>query len=364
MKIKKLLAYGIILSLLLMPLGGCSGKGSPVDDEEIGTPEGVVLAYLNWFSEKNFEKIESMVFNDNAVGNVYFVPPTQPPKNPLEMIQSQYDFITHFYGDDAWENVTYELEEIVLANDGDVDIEPTKEVKADAKDETKTDVEIKEYRVNFIFQNMPLHLLGYENIHITLSNEPGAWVIKEGLSWDRNLYGGGPAPAYYKGAEAVYRGVNADTQPVDIKNQLGEPLSEQENDGDEDMPSYSLIYKDASYYFAKHIDLDGNLVRYYLESIMVTSGNYNLPRSIKLGDTFYSVMNKFPREKDWLIDPYECFYGINTLEGFGGACFSSIGEAGVSTTSVVLVPSEYTPYFKMEFTKDILESAMIVFIQM
>lgn len=362
MKIKMRYIYGIILLVLLMSLAACSNSEAPIDDVEMGTPEGVILAYIQGFSNEDYTQIESMLGEYASVGDIYFTQSQQPPKSISEMIKSQHEFIIHFYGADAWMNVEYEIEDITLGNNDSTEIASDSDTETDSNMDMEN--EIKEYRVNLVFQDMPKHLMGYENIHIVLSNESGAWVITEGLSWDKNLYGGGPAPEYFKGSEAMYRGVSGDNQPEDIKNQLGVPIHEEENIAGGDDPSYILDYEDASYYFVSHIDEDGSLVRYYLESIIVKSGNHNLPREIKLGDTFYDTMEKFPREKDWLSDPYNCFYGINTLDGFGGACFSYEDEDGTSHDSIVLVPTEYTPYLKLEFTNGILETAMLVYIQM
>lgn len=361
MKIRKSYIYGIILVLLLVVFVGCASKDAE-DEGAMGTPEGVILAYLNGFSEEDFVQIESMVEAADNVGDVYFTQSQQPPKDTLEMVESQHEFITHFYGDNAWSNVEYELEEIILESENLSD--PDSDVGNDLDTDIDVDIDddsIKEYRVDFVFNNTPLHLMGFENINILLSNESGAWIIKEGLTWDKNLYGGGPAPEYFKGSEAVYRGVNGDMGPEDVIRLLGEPMAQDESD-DNGYLSYSLDYSDASYYFSSAMNEYDELDRYYIESIMIKSGNYSLPRNIKLGDTFFNTMEKFPRDKDWLIDPNNCFYGTNTLDGFGGACFSHEDSDGNKYDSLVFVPTDYVPYLKLEFTNDILKSGMLVFV--
>ena len=369
MKIKKTYIYGIVLLVLIMSLAACGDK-DVVDEGEMGTPEGVVLAYLSGFSEGDFTQVESMLEESLAVGDVYYTQTQQPPKNTLAMIESQHEFITHFYGNEAWTNVEYQLEEISTGDDGAMETDsmtnPDSEVGNDSDSDKDVDVEtgaIKEYRVNFIFNETPRHLMGFENIHIMLSNESGAWLIKEGLSWDKNIYGGGPAPEYFKGSEAIYRGVNGDLKPEEVIEMLGQPLAQDQSDEDGYL-SYFLEYSDASYYFAGVMGEDEEFDRYYLESIMINSGNYSLPRNIKLGDTFFNTMEKFPRDKDWLEDLNNCFYGINTLDGFGGACFSHEDDEGNIYDSIVLVPTEYVPYLKLEFTNNILKSGMIVFVHM
>lgn len=346
MKIKKIFIYGIIL-LLLITFSGCSAKESPIDETTAGTAEGVAIAYLSGFSNRDFDQIESMLESSSSIGDVYYNQTGQPPKSSSEMIKSQYEFITHFYGEDAWENVEYKLKEISLetANNSD----------------SESDNAIKEYRADLLFNDMAHHLLGYENIHIIISNESGAWMIKEGLSWDKNLYGENPAPEYFKGSEASYRGINGDSSSDDLGIILGAPvnLEEEETEG---YVSYVFEYEDASYYFYGSLLGNDKPGKYYLEYIAINSGDYSLPRDIKLGDSFYSVMEKFPRDKDWLIDPNNCFYGISTLDGFGGACFSYEDENMTHFDTLVLVPTEYVPYFKMEFTDGILKSAMLVYI--
>lgn len=358
MKIKKMFIYGMVLLLVLISLAGCSGK-APDEEVEMGTPEGVVIAYLQWFSEEDFDEVEGMLEMADSVGDVYFVQSQQPPKTKADMVKSQHEFITHFYGDNAWIDVSYELEPLTMEDIDTVDILDTVEPDSEAV----TSGGATEYRADFVFNKTPHHLMGYENIHIILSNESGAWMVKEGLSWDKNLYGGKAAPEYFKGSEAFYRGVNVNTQPEDIINQFGESISQMGN-AENLEEVYILESQEASFYFIPNVGEDGSLLGYYLESIVVYSGNYSLPRNIKLGDSFYSVMEKFPREKDWLSDPNQCFYGTDTLEGFGGACFTYKDEDGITYESVVLVPVEYTPYFKMEFTDGVLESAMLVYIQM
>lgn len=365
MKIRMRYIYGIVLLLLLGVFVGCASKDVK-DEGAMGTPEGVVLAYLNGFAEEDFSQIESMLIESDDVGDVYFTQSQQPPKDTLEMIESQHEFITHFYGDDAWSNVEYELEEIMLGSENLTD--PDSDVGNNSQDlvadDSDSDVDnIKEYRVDFVFKNMPRHLMGFENINILLSNESGAWVIKEGLSWDKNLYGGGPAPEYFKGSEATYRGINKDMEPEDVIRMLGQPMAQGESDEDGYL-SYFLDYSDASYYFSAGIEEYDELDRYYIGSIIIKTGNYSLPRDIKLGDTFYNTMDKFPRDKDWLTDPNNCFYGTNTLDGFGGACFSHEDEDGNTHDSLVFVPMDYVPYMKLEFTNNILKTGMIVFMQM
>lgn len=367
MKIKKTYILGILLLVLIMSLAACGDK-DVVDDGEMGTPEGVIIAYLNGFSEEDFTQIESMLEEEAIVGDVYYTQTQQPPKNTLAMIESQHEFITHFYGNEAWTSVEYQLEEIATGDDGAMENDSMTNPDSEVGNEAASDIDpetgaIKEYRVNFIFNETPRHLMGFENIHILLSNESGAWLIKEGLSWDKNLYGGGPAPEYFKGSEAMYRGVNGDLQPDDVIGMLGQPVAQDQSD-EEGFLSYYLEYNDASYYFAGVLDEDEEFDRYYLESIMINSGNYSLPRNIKLGDTFFNTMEKFPRDKDWLEDLYNCFYGINTLEGFGGACFTYDDEDANTYDSIILVPTEYVPYLKLEFTNKILQSAMIVFVHM
>lgn len=352
MKIKKRFIFGTIIILLLMSFAACSEKEDPIDVDNTGSAEGVTIAYLTWFSEEKFSEIETMIEEADSVGDIYLVQSKQPPKNTLEMIESQHEFIIHFYGEDAWENVEYNLEEM----ESDMD---NIKIEGDAE----SDLLVKEFRVDLVFNNMPHHLMGYENIHFTLSNESGPWIIKEGLSWEKNIYDGKPAPEYYKGIETLYRGVDGSSQPEDLFSLLGEPINQEETD-EYGYLSYTLEYEDASYYFTEAFDEYGSLDNYALEFIIVNSGNYNLPREIKLGDSFYSVMKKFPRDKDWLLDEYNCFYGTNTLDGFGGACYTYEDEEENIFDTVILVPTDYVPYFKMEFTNGVLESAMLVYMHM
>jgi hypothetical protein len=327
---------GIFLLILLVSLGmGACSKEKPVEEEiETGSPEGVVLAYLQAFQEENYSMLEDMIHEMPKVGDIYFTANNQPPKTVLEMIRSQHEFITHFYGEDAWTKVTYDL------------------LERDAG----------EIVVNLSFSEQPVHIMGYQNIHFLLSDESGVWQIKKGLSWEQDLYGGNSKPDYFRAEEANYRGINGTMTPDQVRGRLGDPIH-MEEDEEYGYRALSMDYEDASYYFLGGYNDMGEFDRYHLESIVVMGGKEFLPRGIKIGDDFSDVMQKFPRDKDWTIDPYNCFYGENTLDGFGGACFTYEDDADNVYDTLVFVPLEYTPYYKLEFTNGKLMTAMLVYIQ-
>lgn len=328
-----------------MTLFGCASN-KDLGDEEIATPESVVLAYTQGFANLEFQEIENMFEESAAIGDVYFIDSQAPPKDRLDMIKSQNLFITHFYGDDAWEDVVYD---IIPNSDG----------------ENETDG-IEEYSVNFIFNDMPLHLLGFENLHITLSNESGQWMIKEGLSWEVNLYGGQPAPNYFQGSEASYRTIDRDHKPEDVMYVLGNTMNreETENDG---YYTFDLKYGDAIFYFFAFADENGQLDdNYTLDGIMVQSGDYDMFRGIKIGDSFYDTMSKFPRERDWTLDPDNVFYGNGTMSHdenlFGGTCNSWVEEDGTKRASINLKDKDCVATVNFQFYDEILKSMEMYYI--
>ncbi|NCB43422.1 MAG: hypothetical protein EOM59_12505 [Clostridia bacterium] len=330
---KHLGVWGFIL-LISFGMVACSNEEPLPEEPETGSPEGVTIAYLQGFREGDYTQLETMVEEMPKVGDIYFTLDQQPPKTLNEMIRSQYEFIVHFYGEDAWDRVDYQIPKKAS---GDV-------------------------QVDLFFSEEPVHLMGYQNIHIILSDESGAWQIKKGLSWEQDIYGEAPKPDYYQGEEAIYRGIDGTMNPEQVREILGEPIHREENK-DYGYQTLSMDYQDASYYFIGGINDSGEFDKYYLESIVVMGGEERLPRDIQMGDTFDQIMRKFPRDKDWTADPNNCFYGENTLEGFGGACFSYEDDAENVYDTIVLVPVEYTPYYKLEFTNGQLMTAMLVFIQ-
>ena len=369
MKIKRMLIYGILLLFLFATLIGCSGKADLEDQGNMATPEDIVLAYVQGFSQEDFTGIESLFDESQDLGDIYFTEAQGAPKDTMEMIKSQHQFVTHFYGHDAWTNVEYELEEIAAGNDGTLETDSMANPDSDAGNEADSDMDvetgaIKEYLVNFIFNETPLHLMGFENLHIILSNESGAWLIKEGLSWDVNLYGGGPTPKYFQGNEAAYRTIDRDHRLEDVTYVLGETMNREESI-DDGYASLVLRYSDATYYFYTSADEEGFLIdRYTLDGMIVESGDYPMLRDIKLGDSFYDTMSKFPRERDWLSDPENVFYGTGTKyeEDFGGTCISWVEEDGTTYDNVTLKDEESVATIRLEFMNGTLKLMELFYI--
>ena len=362
MKIKKCLVYGIILLVILASFVACGNKDI-VDEGNKATPESLVLAYINGFLEKDFTQIASKYEESADLGDLYFTESQEAPKETLAILESQHEFITHFYGDDAWSNVDYYLEEIAL--EGENLPASDNDVENDSDVDSETDG-IKEYKANFIFNETPLHLLGYENIHIVVSNESGDWMIKEGLSWDVNLYGGGPTPSYFQGYEASYRTIDRDHHLEDVSYVLGETMNREESQED-DYYSLELRYGDATYYFFGFADEEGYLTDgYTLDGITVQGGDYKMLRDIKLGDSFYDTMSKFPRERDWLSDPDNLFYGTGVGETndsvFGGACYSWVEDDGTRHDNIMVKDEDSVATVRLEFENGILNLMEIWYI--
>ncbi|MFA5638244.1 MAG: hypothetical protein WCY49_01300 [Anaerovoracaceae bacterium] len=331
-----------LLSLvLLLTMGFLSGCGeSPETIVEEGTSLDLVVSYINAMENEDFEAIEKMMAEDSDVGEVYLSKYSKAPKTLVEMIASQYEFITHFYGEDGFEKMVYHFMENPVDN-------------------TTT-------RVEFYFPEQPVHLLGYKDFHMVLKEEEGKWSIIKGLTWIQDQYSDFPRPDYYKAVEASYGVINMTSTAQDVINAFGEPLKTdipQISTGEEEFREYYMEYEWNTYYFVPGGDFVPTIDRYIISSINVADSAKAMNRDIRIGDTFYDVMKKYPIDKDWLTDPNNCFYGENTYDSFGGACFT-YEEGGKVYDTVALVPLEYTPYIKYEFIDKVMVSAMIVFISL
>ncbi len=162
MKSRKVYLYGILMLIILIAFVGCAADKNL--EEIIKTPEDLVIAYIEEFSQENFKKIETMFEESANFGKEYYSQSQLAPKDDLEIIKSQNLFITHFYGEDAWNNVEYELEEITLKNNNSANttsnLENEVDSDMDAYIETKS---IKKYRANFVFNDLPLHYSRWNN---------------------------------------------------------------------------------------------------------------------------------------------------------------------------------------------------------
>lgn len=103
-----------------------------------------------------------------------------------------------------------------------------------------------------------------------------------------------------------------------------------------------------------------------LDGITVQSGEYSMLRDIKIGDSFYETMSKFPRERDWLSDPDNVFYGNGTLphdtNSFGGTCHSWLEDDGTKRDSINIKDQDCVATVNFQFYNGILESMDMYYI--
>ena len=328
---------------MALSLGFLPGCGSKTESApEGGTAIDLVGSYITAMEMQDFGAVENMMAEDGDVGEVYLSVYSKAPKTVIEMIASQYEFITHFYGNDGFERMVYTFME-------------------DPYDKGST-------RVEFDFPDMPVHLLGFKDFHMVISENEGIWAIKKGLSWIQDQYNDFPKPDYYEAVEASYGVINMTSTAQDVMDAFGEPLKTDLplngiiTEGDE-FREYYMEYQWNTYYFVPGGDYIPNYSNFRISSILVADSAKAMNRDIRIGDSLYDVMKKFPIDKDWLSDPNNCFYGENTYDSFGGACFT-YEEGGKTYDTVVLVPYEYTPYVKYEFIDKVMVSALIVYIDL
>lgn len=335
---KKILIIILVL-VLSLALTACGGKKSD-SDSDIDFDENILISYIDAFKFGEFDRLADMVGELSKAGDIYYISSEQPPKTLEEIIGSQWNFVTHFFGEDAWSHVAYSLQEFKRQD-------------------------VTQVRVDFIFNNKPKHILGYENIHVVFTDEGGDWAIKEGLTWENNQYSDYPRPDYYRASEAVFaENVNHGTKPDELIKYLGEPVEYFENE-DPFVHEITMSYDYGLFTFGQFYDSAGEIGEdYYLTSIRIFGGDKPVTRGITIGDGFEDVMIKFPLDKDWTTDPYNCFYGNNTYDSFGGAVFSYDDDYNNIFDTVVLVPDEYVPYMQLEFINEVLAGINFVFIEM
>ncbi len=169
---------------------------------------------------------------------------------------------------------------------------------------------------------------------------------------------------YFQGSEANYRTINKDHSPDDIIDVLGPPMFKEEYDY-EGLYTIELLYPDSSYRFENNTDENDNLVEgYTLKEINVSQGNYPIFRDIMIGDSFEDIMSKLPRERDWLSDPDEVFYGTGVKEedSFGGTCYVWEYEDGTTYKQVTLKDEDNVALVYLEFYSEVLDSMMICYL--
>ena len=83
-------------------------------------------------------------------------------------------------------------------------------------------------------------------------------------------------------------------------------------------------------------------------------------RDIKIGDSFYDTMSKFPRERDWLSDPDNIFYGTGSeamdLSSFGGTCSSWVDDDGTTHDNIMVKDEDSVATVSLNFENGILKS--------
>ncbi|PAB56737.1 hypothetical protein [Anaeromicrobium sediminis] len=93
-------------------------------------------------------------------------------------------------------------------------------------------------------------------------------------------------------------GVNIDMKKVDVENLLGEPIKVEK--------IYDEVWEGElikNYYDFGYVEFDPMGVgQHTVGQIIIKDEKINGPRNIKIGDTFESVINKFPYESTGTID--------------------------------------------------------------
>jgi hypothetical protein len=71
------------------------------------------------------------------------------------------------------------------------------------------------------------------------------------------------------------------------------------------------------------------------------------PRGICIGESFESVLSKFPQEYDYTIDEFERIYGVRTDSGAGGTVYKYSGNV-----SIIVTTKKVEPYMIISFEDD------------
>jgi|GEM_PF-3608933 len=181
-------------------------------------------------------------------------------------------------------------------------------------------------------------------------------VFGKPVEWDgvsKSVYIGTKPeqPGYLTHSEIVVNGVSGTIVSEELIALLGEPDSI-ENFGDDDYTEWrSCDYGNVQYGF--EVMTEKGIERSFLNYIEITGITNQSPRDIKVGDSFESVLNKFPQEKDYRTDERSAFYGLpeHASNNFGWVDEGGSGDFGYygERYSTIIVASETGSFIKVHF---------------
>lgn len=157
---------------------------------------------------------------------------------------------------------------------------------------------------------------------------------------------------YFSSDEAQFNGIVVNVTTVEqMLELLGEPIEIEERMGDSISTAYiytGVVYESLNYSENK------------ITSIVITEClDLNSPRDIKIGDSIYSVLDKFPYEKD----PAEnegLFFGESTVEGAGGMLSEeTAGSDAVKIKKVTITSELVDPFLIIKFKDDVVYEIVI-----
>ena len=167
------------------------------------------------------------------------------------------------------------------------------------------------------------------------------------------------APVPLKESELVFEGITREMRltPEQVVERFGQPLRAEGDPEPFIGKGLSYYYDGVTYYFRAWSKSNDE---YELASIHVESRQNQMPRDIQVGDSFQSVLNKFPQERDYTQNAGGYFYG--TWEGPGAVNYGSVVyNDGERKTIAVVGETPYGGYMFVEFRNDIVVGVGIYF---
>jgi hypothetical protein len=158
-------------------------------------------------------------------------------------------------------------------------------------------------------------------------------------------------PGYFTADEAQFNGVYVNVTTVDeMKELLGEPDIVETRQEDN---SYEVfIYGGVEYQ-----SIEGTGVIHVIN--IKEFSDADSPRDIKVGDSFDSVMAKFPKEQNPEQSDEGFLFGQSTLTGQGGAIYDDCLPDGTPVRKLIVTSENVDPFMIVYFKDDKVDSIVI-----